>query len=152
MTILASLLCVLSIQEMRNALRLRADHLTTTAVVTETREDTSSISMSYDLRYTFQAANDNNWYTSRDGTGRQNLWHSFSKEDWETAKELGWIYIAYHPDNPWLNYPLDYERKPLQDNLGNAIMGFLVGVIMLLGTTVNGTIPYFRAQNGALTG
>ena len=141
--ILFTALGVMALYSIRDALIMRGNLVITTAVVTETREEQDGFFKDYGLRYSFLVPGDPTTYTSRDRTGRQNLWNSFEKEDWERAKATGWIYVGYLPDDPWLNEPLDYERQPLQDNLANYVFALVLFAVMLFRVIMSsGLIPY----------
>jgi hypothetical protein len=103
--LLGSGLLFLGISTIVQDLRLDKEGVVTFAKIANNQEFIDDNGQKrHQIQYQFIV--DDNLYTYADSTGRQNLWHSISKEEWNSLRETNQIKIVYIPDNPWINRPL----------------------------------------------
>jgi hypothetical protein len=100
----------------------------TNAAVTNVRVDVGE-EVGYDIQYQFRVGDDGIWYSYADETGRQNLWYTPTKKEWEIIKQTERIKIAYLPNDPWINRPLGDKGEV--DAYGGLIFGILLGILWL---------------------
>jgi hypothetical protein len=129
----------LGIQTVRHELRLRekpavADaKLTDTATYVVTRNHIESTD--YEVRYAFQL--NGQTFTCGDETGRDDLWATMAnKGDWDAARAAGTLQVTYLPDEPRINRPVLAGNAPLGDSLAGLILGGVLGLTGLIGSTV----------------
>ena len=129
----------LGIQTVRNELHLRdkpavADaKITDTATYVVTRNNIESTD--YEVRYTFQV--NGKTFTCGDETGRNDLWATMTnKSDWDAARTAGSLQVMYLPDDPRINRPVLAGNAPLGDSLAGLILGAVLGLTGLIGSTV----------------
>ena len=94
-----------------NELQLSQNGRTIIASVTDSRIYTSASNKSsgrtdYEVQYQFKLDGDSTLYSYSDETGRQNLWATLAKPDWDTAVASRQINVTYLSDNPWVNHPV----------------------------------------------
>lgn len=82
--------------------------------------------MTYEVQYAFQHGDKT--YTSRDGTGRTNLWVSLTHEAWDAARSKGTTPVSYLPADPWTNRAVHAATDPVESN----VIGLVMGVILML--------------------
>ena len=83
-------------------------------------------------------------YTYADSTGRRNLWHTISEEDWSSLRETNQIKVVYLPSNPWINRPLG--KSLMIDSYAAVCAG--TGGVIILGLLA---MRYLTSRKGSRT-
>ena len=84
----------------------------------------------YEVQYAFQVGGKT--YTSRDGTGRTNLWVPLKQDAWEAARAKGTTPVSYLPSDPWTSRAVHAAGDPVESN----VIGLIVGLILMLPATL----------------
>ncbi|MEW5959589.1 MAG: tetratricopeptide repeat protein [Chloroflexota bacterium] len=79
----------------------------------------------YQVRYQF-SLDGKTWYSYADETGREDLWASVSKSDWDTAWSTKRLKVLYLPRQPEVNRPLNVSEHV--SLLGDPLMAIALGV------------------------
>ena len=84
----------------------------------------------YEVQYAFQVGDKT--YTSRDGTGRTNLWVPLTQDAWDAARAKGTTPVSYLPSDPWTSRAVHAAGDPVESN----VIGLIVGLILMLPATL----------------
>lgn len=116
--VLSPVMLYLGFASLRNEHNLQDHGVAVEAVVTEWQADQNN----YRVRYKFRVKGDNTWYSCSDATGRRDIWCPISEEEWTDSRSTGRIWVAYLPENPWVNRPV-YTSVGTSDSWIGICMG-----------------------------
>lgn len=89
-----------------------------------------------EIKYRFRINGDETWYSASDMTGRRELWIPIIKSAWAAAQQSQTIEVAYLPDDPWVNRPVEQAGHPLLDSLCGWGLLLLPDVVALFELTM----------------
>ena len=118
---------------------------THTAKVTDSRVMSArKTGKSYELRYRLKLPS-GAVVTASDFTGRQDLWVSLPKADWDQAVRQGTLAVQVVPQHPSLNAPVAGRMNDIGDLLAGFVMA---GLLALCGLAVAWTAWKRRPRQG----
>ena len=96
----------------------------------------------YEVQYAFEVGGQK--YSSRDPTGRTNLWASLTREAWDAARAKGTTPVSYLPNDPWTSRAVHASGDPVESN----VIGSIVGLILML-PAILWLVGVFRRRRAA---
>ena len=110
---------------------LGADAVVVEARVTAARTVTHpKRDKTYEVQYAFKVGEQT--YTSRDPTGRTNLWVPLTLEAWDAARTKGTTPVSYLPRDPWTSRAVNAAGDPVESN----VIGLIMGLVLMLPATL----------------
>lgn len=117
---------ILGLSTLQNRQHLINKGVETNAIITNIRYDTDS-EVDHQVQYKFTTEDAEIQYSFSDETGRRNLWYAPTEGEWEDIQNHDRIRVAYLPENPWINRPLDNINTGYA--FGLVLLGISIGAV-----------------------